>query len=94
MLSHSPTPLVRLGNLFPRLEVFAKCEFLAPSGCFKIRGAMHLLEHLTRQGGTRQLIVPSMGNTALGAATAAQCGTRTPSRVARKSAPAIANVVR
>ncbi len=72
MLPLSPTPLIRLGNLFPSLEVFAKCEFLAPSGCFKIRGAMHLLEHLTRQGGTRQLIVPSMGNTALGAATAAK----------------------
>jgi threonine dehydratase len=72
MLPLSPTPLVRLGNLFPRLEVFAKCEFLAPSGCFKIRGATHLLEHLTRLGGTRKLIVPSMGNTALGAATAAK----------------------
>jgi threonine dehydratase len=72
MLSLSPTPLVRLGNLFPRLEVFAKGEFLAPSGCFKIRGAAHLLEHLTRRGGTRQLVVPSMGNTALGAATAAR----------------------
>jgi threonine dehydratase len=68
----SPTPLVRLGNLFPHLDVFAKCEFLAPSGCFKIRGATHLLEHLTNRGGTRQLVVPSMGNTALGAATAAQ----------------------
>src|SRR5262245_37527622 len=72
MLALAPTPLVRLGNLFPRLEVFAKCEFLAPSGCFKIRGAAHLLEHLTRTGGTKQLIVPSMGNTALGAATATQ----------------------
>ncbi len=68
----STTPLVRLRNLFPRSEVYAKCEFLAPSGCFKIRGAAHLLEHLTRQGGTRQLVVPSMGNTALGAATAAR----------------------
>src|SRR5262245_59565354 len=68
----SQTPLIRLGNLFPRREVYAKCEFLAPSGCFKIRGATHLLEHLTRQGGTRQLVVPSMGNTALGAATAAR----------------------
>src|SRR5687768_13640575 len=66
----APTPLVRLGNLFPRLEVFAKCEFLAPSGCFKIRGAVHLLEQLAARAGTRQLIVPSMGNTALGAATA------------------------
>jgi threonine dehydratase len=68
----SPTPLIRLGNLFPGREVYAKCEFLAPSGCFKIRGATHLLEHLRRDGRTRQLVVPSMGNTALGAAVAAQ----------------------
>src|SRR5271170_1484014 len=66
------TPLIRLGNLFPRHDVYAKCEFLAPSGCFKIRGAAHLLDHLRREGDTRQLIVPSMGNTALGAATGAQ----------------------
>ncbi len=72
MLSRLQTPTIRLGNLFPRNEVYAKCEFLAPSGCFKIRGAVHLLDHLHREGGTRQLIVPSMGNTALGAATAAQ----------------------
>src|SRR5204862_1619393 len=65
-------PLVRLGNLFPRRAVYAKCEFLAPSGCFKVRGATHLLEHLSREGGTRQLVVPSMGNTALGAAVAAK----------------------
>jgi threonine dehydratase len=64
--------LVRLGNLFPRRDVHAKCEFLAPSGCFKIRGATHLLDHLRREAGTRQLVVPSMGNTALGAATAAK----------------------
>src|SRR5438270_2394707 len=68
----TPTPLIRLGNLFPQREVYAKCEFLAPSGCFKIRGATHLLERLRREGRTRHLIVPSMGNTALGAATAAQ----------------------
>ena len=72
MLSLMQTPSIRLGNLFPRHDVYAKCEFLAPSGCFKIRGAAHLLDHLRREGGTRQLIVPSMGNTALGAATAAQ----------------------
>src|SRR5262249_37971326 len=68
----SQTPSIRLGNLFPRREVYAKCEFLAPSGCFKIRGAVHLLDHLRLEGSTRQLIVPSMGNTALGAATGAQ----------------------
>jgi threonine dehydratase len=72
MLSPTQTPLVRLGNLFPRHDVYAKCEFLAPSGCFKIRGAVHLLDHLRREEGTRQLVVPSMGNTALGAATGAQ----------------------
>jgi threonine dehydratase len=72
MLPLVPTPSIRLGNLFPRRVVYAKCEFLAPSGCFKIRGAVHLLDHLCRGGGTRQLIVPSMGNTALGAATGAR----------------------
>jgi threonine dehydratase len=72
MSPQSQTPLIRLGNLFPRHEVYAKCEFLAPSGCFKIRGANHLLEHLRQQGRDQPLIVPSMGNTALGAATAAQ----------------------
>src|SRR5947209_18017893 len=65
-------PLIRLGNLFPGREVYAKCEFLAPSGCFKIRGAVHLLEHLSGQGGSRQLVGPSMGNTALGAAVGAK----------------------
>jgi threonine dehydratase len=72
MLSLSPTPLVRLGNLFPTHRVYAKCEFVAPSGCFKIRGATHLLEHLSKEGKVKHLIVPSMGNTALGAATGAK----------------------
>ena len=72
MLPQLHTPLIRLGNLFPHRDVYAKCEFLAPSGCFKIRGATHLLDHLGRTGRPQQLIVPSMGNTALGAATAAR----------------------
>jgi threonine dehydratase len=66
------TPLIRLGDLFPGREVYAKCEFAAPSGSFKIRGAVHLLTRLGREGGPRDLVVPSMGNTALGAAVAAQ----------------------
>jgi threonine dehydratase len=66
------TPLIRLSNLFPERQVFAKCEFLAPSGCFKIHGAMHLLGHLRDKGGSRLLVVPSMGNTALGAAVGAK----------------------
>jgi threonine dehydratase len=72
MIPRFAIPLIRLGNLFPEREVYAKCEFLAPSGCFKIRGAVHLLEHLVREGGPRQLVVPSMGNTALGAAVGAK----------------------
>ena len=72
MLPPLRTPLVRLGNLFPRRAVFAKCEFLAPSGCFKIRGASHLLERLKGEGKNPPLIVPAMGNTALGAAVGAQ----------------------
>src|SRR5882757_3982352 len=72
MLEYAPTPLIRLGNLFPRRAVYAKCEFLAPSGCFKIRGAVHLLEALAHDGRKPPLVVPSMGNTALGAATGAR----------------------
>ena len=66
------TPLVRLGNLFPERQVYAKCEFLSPSGSFKDRGAAHLLTRLSQSSGNRLLVVPSMGNTALGAATAAK----------------------
>jgi threonine dehydratase len=72
MLDHYRVPLIRLGNCFPGKEVHAKCEFLAPSGCFKIRGATHLLEQLGCQGQRLPLIVPSMGNTAMGAAVGAK----------------------
>jgi threonine dehydratase len=72
MLPALRTPLIRLGNLFPGRQVHAKCEFLAPSGCFKIRGAAHLLGLLSREGRGQPLIVPSMGNTALGAAVGAK----------------------
>ena len=72
-MSQQPkTPLIRLGNLFPQRAVHAKCEFLAPSGCFKIRGATHLLDRLSKTDGLRRLVVPSMGNTALGAAVGAK----------------------
>jgi threonine dehydratase len=72
MLPPVNTPLIRLGNLFPERQVHAKCEFLAPSGSFKIHAAAHLLEHLCRESKTRELVVPSMGNTALGVAVGAQ----------------------
>jgi threonine dehydratase len=52
--------------------VYAKCEFPVPSGSFKIRGAKHLLDHLSRTDGPRELVVPSMGNTALAAALGAK----------------------
>lgn len=66
------TPLVQLGNLFPERNVHAKCEFLSPSGSFKDRGAAHLLIRLFKEGGSKILVVPSMGNTALGAAVASK----------------------
>src|SRR5262245_53144316 len=72
MLPMFGTPLVRLGNLFPKNRVYAKCEFPVPSGSFKIRGAKHMLDHLSRQNGPRELVVPSMGNTALAAALGAK----------------------
>jgi threonine dehydratase len=72
MIAGVPTPLVHLGNLFPNRRVYAKCEFLSPSGSFKIRGTRHLLSHLGRRGPLPPLIVPSMGNTALGVAVGAK----------------------
>ncbi|HMF13716.1 MAG TPA: PLP-dependent lyase/thiolase [Gemmataceae bacterium] len=72
MLPAFPTPLVRIANLFPDRRVYAKCEFPVPSGSFKIRGAKHLLDHLSRELGPRELVVPSMGNTALAAALGAK----------------------
>jgi threonine dehydratase len=66
-----PIPLIRLGNLFPHRQVYAKCEFLGASGSFKTRGALHLLARLSREGRARRLVVPSMGNTVLGVAAAA-----------------------
>ncbi|HEY7312131.1 MAG TPA: PLP-dependent lyase/thiolase [Gemmataceae bacterium] len=72
MLAAIPTPLVRLSHLFADRAVYAKCEHLAPSGCFKIRGALHLLNRLRREGRTPPLVVPSMGNTALGIAVGAR----------------------
>src|SRR5262245_15184425 len=66
------TPLMRLDNLFPDRAVYAKHEFLAPSGRFKIRGASHLVAPLRREGRSQPLVVPSMGNTALGAAEGAK----------------------
>jgi threonine dehydratase len=72
MLAATPTPLVRLSNLFADYPVYGKCEHLAPSGCFKIRGAVHLLNRLRRESRMPSLVVPSMGNTALGIAVAAR----------------------
>jgi threonine dehydratase len=67
-----PTPLIRLSNLFTAKDVHAKCEYLSPSGSFKDRGAGYLLNHLSREGKIKLLVVPSMGNTALGAAVGAR----------------------
>src|SRR5262249_38934114 len=65
---------MRLGNRFRHRQVYAKCEHLAPSGSFKYRGTIHLLKYLSSTGQARPLVVPSMGNTALGAAYGAKVG--------------------
>jgi threonine dehydratase len=72
MLPVYRTPLVRLGNLFPERRIYAKCEFLVPAGSFKIRGAKYLLDIHRDRNGPRELVVPSMGNTALAAAHGAR----------------------
>jgi threonine dehydratase len=72
MLPPVNTPLIRLSNLFPDRQIYAKCEFLAPAGSFKIHGAAHLLNRLSQESPRRTLVVPSMGNTALGAAYGAK----------------------
>jgi threonine dehydratase len=72
MLPVFPTPLVRLNNLFPQRRIYAKCEHLVPAGSFKVRGAKHLLDHLSKESNVRRLVVPSMGNTALAAALGAK----------------------
>ncbi|MFL5243987.1 MAG: PLP-dependent lyase/thiolase [Gemmataceae bacterium] len=72
MLPPVRTPLVRLSNIFPDQAIYAKCELLAPGGSFKIHGAVHLLNHLSQETPRRTLVVPSMGNTALGAAYGAK----------------------
>jgi cysteine synthase len=46
MLATTPTPRVRLSNLFPNRQVYAECEHLSPSGCFKTRCAVPLLNCL------------------------------------------------
>jgi hypothetical protein len=48
MLATTPTPRVRLSNLFPNRQVYAECEHLAPSGCFKTRGDVPLLNCLAK----------------------------------------------
>ena len=61
MLSPAQTPLIRLSNLFPDRQVYAKCEFLAPSGSFKTRGASHLLTRLSRDGYSGPRPIPGHG---------------------------------
>lgn len=72
MLPNLHTPLVLADSLFDGRPAYFKCEHLQPSGCFKIRGAAHLLTELAKRGPVPALVVPSMGNTAIAAALGAR----------------------
>ncbi len=63
------TPLVRLNNISPEAELYAKVEFFNPAGSVKDRAALYMIAEaeekgLVKAGGT--LIAPTSGNTGIG----------------------------
>lgn len=72
------TPLVRL-NVIPteegvQCEMYAKCEFLNPSGSLKDRAAWRMIEDAEASGKLKPgytIVEPSSGNTGIGLAMAA-----------------------
>jgi cystathionine beta-synthase len=55
------TPVVRLGRIFPEVEVVAKLEFMNPGGSIKDRMVRHMLERLP--AGAERVVESSSGNT-------------------------------
>jgi cystathionine beta-synthase len=55
------TPVVRLGRLFPGVDVAAKLEFMNPGGSIKDRMVRHMLKSLP--AGTQRVVESSSGNT-------------------------------
>ena len=63
------TPAVRLGRLFPGLDVVAKLEYMNPGGSIKDRMVRFMLQSLPKE--TARVVESSSGNT--GAALAMAC---------------------
>lgn len=73
------TPLVTLDRLFdsPRVQVFAKLEFMNPTGSVKDRTARYVMDRWMREGRLRpgsRVVESTSGN--LGVALALQCALR------------------
>ena len=66
------TPVVRLGRVFPGVDVVAKLEFMNPGGSIKDRMVRYMLNHMP--AGTTRVVEGSSGNTgaALAMASAVQ----------------------
>lgn len=67
-----PTPLRPSFALRARGPVFLKLECWQPTGSFKVRGALNLLDSLSAEERRRGVVAASAGNHALGVAWAAQ----------------------
>jgi threonine dehydratase len=84
------TPLQRSPAISERLEadVWLKLENRQPTGSFKVRGALNMLEHVRQQGECSGVITGSAGNHGLGVAFAAQTlGIETVTIVIPENAP-------
>eukprot|EP00756_Hemistasia_phaeocysticola_P018809 Hpha_TRINITY_DN15619_c4_g5::TRINITY_DN15619_c4_g5_i2::g.99392::m.99392/K01697/CBS; cystathionine beta-synthase len=73
------TPLVEVPSPNPEVKIYAKCEFMNPTGSIKDRIAEHILntaesKGLLTRGSGQTVVAASSGNT--GAAIAMACATR------------------
>ena len=62
-LGEGATPLLRLARLFPTREVYAKAEWMNPTGSFKDRGAAVAI-NAAMELGAQGIVVASTGNNA------------------------------
>ncbi|MFV2000391.1 MAG: PLP-dependent cysteine synthase family protein [Acidimicrobiia bacterium] len=75
----NPTPLVRVRNTLPQMDVYLKLEWLNPFGSIKDRAASYLISGLESTGALegREIVEASSGNTAIAlAAIGAARGTK------------------
>ena len=65
------TPLVRLNKIAPNHYIYAKCEFLNPSGSIKDRAAKAMIETAQKEGKIKEgtlIVEATSGNTGIGLA--------------------------